>query len=71
VEKTRLREAYKRRDKELADMELDKTSMYAYIISKLSKESLDEVQGDAKWGTIETSRDPLMLWLVIKATHQI
>jgi len=71
VEKTRLREAYKRRDKELADMELDKTSMYAYIISKLSKESLDEVQGDANWGTIETSRDPLMLWLVIKATHQI
>jgi len=41
IEKTRLREAYKRRDKEVADMEIDRTSMYAYVISKLSKESLD------------------------------
>lgn len=40
VEKTRLREAYKRWDKEVADMQIDRTSMYAYIISKLSKESI-------------------------------
>jgi hypothetical protein len=29
IEKTWLREAFKRRDKEVADMEVDKTSMYA------------------------------------------
>jgi len=71
VEKTRLREAYKRRDKEIADMLVDRTSMYAYIISKLSKESLDEIQGDKNWTVIEAARDPLQLWQVIKSTHQI
>jgi len=71
IEKTRLREAYKRRDKEVADMEVDRTSMFAYIISKLSKESLDEVQGDAQWSMIEASRDPLELWKVVKSTHKI
>jgi len=45
--------------------------MSAYLISKLSKESLDEVQGDGGWDTVETSRDPLELWKIIKATHQI
>jgi hypothetical protein len=37
VEKARLREAYKRRDKEIDDMRIIRTSMYAYLISKLSK----------------------------------
>jgi len=71
IEKGRLREAHKRRDKEVDDMRVDRTSMYAYLLSKLSKESMDEVQGHADWKTIETSRDPLELWLVIKSNHQI
>ena len=71
IEKGLLREAHKRRDKEVDDMRVDRTSMYAYLLSKLSKESMDEVQGHADWKTIETSRDPLELWLVIKSTHQI
>jgi len=71
IEKGRLKEAHKHRDKEINDMKIDRTSMFAYLISKLSKESLDEVQGDEAWSTIESSRDPLELWKVIKATHQI
>ena len=71
IEKTRLKEAYKRRDKELDDMKIDRVSMFAYILSKLSKESQDEVQGDKEWARIETARDPLELWKVIKSTHQI
>lgn len=73
VEKVRLREAYKHRDKEVDDMRVDRTSMYAYLISKLSKESYDEIQGHADWQTkkIEDTRDPLDLWLVIKNSHQI
>jgi hypothetical protein len=66
IEKTRLREAHKRRDKEVDDMRVDRTSMYAYLLSKLSKESLEKT-----WATIECSRDPLALWMVIKSTHQI
>jgi hypothetical protein len=71
IERTRLKEAYKRRDKEVGDMQVDRTSMYAYIISKLSKESLDEIQGDANWASNKASRDPLELWKVVKSTHQI
>jgi hypothetical protein len=52
-------------------MKVDRTSMYAYFLSKLSKESMDEVQGHTNWANIEATRDPLELWLVIKSTHQI
>jgi hypothetical protein len=45
--------------------------MFAYLISKLNKESYDEVQGHKVWTTIESSRDPLELWMVIKTPHQI
>jgi len=51
----------KRRDKETDDMRIDRTSMYAYLISKLSKESQDEIQGHADWEDIEKTRDPLKL----------
>jgi hypothetical protein len=71
IEKARLREAHKRRDKEIDDMKVDRISMFAYIISKLSKESLDEIQGQPTWATVETDRDPLALWQLVKASHQI
>jgi hypothetical protein len=44
IEKGRLREAHKRRDKEIDDMRIDGTSMFACIVSKLSKKRYDEVQ---------------------------
>jgi hypothetical protein len=71
IEKGRLREAQKRRDKEIDDMHIDRTSMYAYLISKLSKESQDKIQGHADWEDIEKTRDLLKLWIVIKKCHQI
>jgi hypothetical protein len=71
IEKTRLREAHKRRDKEIDDMKVDCITMFAYIISKLSKESLDEIQGHTSWADVEAERNPLELWLLIKAGHQI
>jgi hypothetical protein len=52
IEKGRLREAHKQQYKEVDDMQKDRTSMYAYIISKLSKESLDEIQGHVDWPSI-------------------
>jgi len=45
--------------------------MFAYIVSKLSKESYNEVQGHKDWSKLELSRDPLELWKIIKTTHQI
>jgi hypothetical protein len=44
--------------------------MYAYLLSKLSKESVDELNGHKNWSTIEASRDPLSLWKIIKECHQ-
>jgi len=73
VEKARLREAYKHRNKDVNNMRVDRTSMYAYLISKLSKESYEKIQGHMEWQAkkIEDIRDPLDLWLVIKKSHQI
>jgi hypothetical protein len=73
VEKVRLGGAYKCRDKEIDDMRIDWTSMYAYLIPKLSKESFGKIQGHADWikKKIKESQDPLDLWLVIKRSQQI
>jgi hypothetical protein len=70
IEEGRLREVHKRRDKEINDMRIDRISMYAYLLSKLSKESVDELHGHKDWSTIEASRDPLSLWKIIKECHQ-
>jgi hypothetical protein len=50
INKGRLREVHKRRDKELNDMRVDRTSIFAFIMSKLSKESVDEIQGQRQNG---------------------
>jgi hypothetical protein len=42
-------------------MKNNRTSMYAYIISKLRKESTDEIQGHEDWAAIEKGRVPLIL----------
>lgn len=46
-------------------------SMFAYLISKLSKQSHDKVQGDADWALVDASWDPLEVWLIIQKCHQI
>jgi hypothetical protein len=51
-------------------MKIDRISMYAYLLSKLSKESVDELHGHRDWTTIESARDPLNLWKLIKECHQ-
>jgi hypothetical protein len=42
IEKGRLRDTHKSREKENDNMFIDRTSVHAYILTKLSKESLDE-----------------------------
>jgi len=70
VEKARLREAHKHRDKEIDNMRIDRVSIFAYLISKLSKESVDKLHGHKDWNKIELERDPLNLWKIIKECHQ-
>jgi hypothetical protein len=44
--------------------------MYAYILSKLNKESLDEFARHEHYSKIEAERDMLKLWMTIKEMHQ-
>jgi hypothetical protein len=45
--------------------------MYAYIMSKISKESLDEISRDKAFKQLELDRDPLDLWLMLKKMHMV
>ncbi len=69
-EKGRLRGASKHQDKEIDDMAIGRTSIYTYILSKLSKNSMDELSRHKIFDKIEAERDPLKQWMAIKETHQ-
>ena len=69
-DKVRLLEKYKTRDKEIRKLEEDRPSLYAYIMSKISKESRDEVEQHADYITLNQAKDPLLLWVAIRETHQ-
>ena len=71
IRKAMLLKEYEGRHKEIRKMKEDRTKMYAYIYSKLSKESQDEVARDASFATIEAERDPLKLWMLLKTTHMV
>jgi hypothetical protein len=46
-------------------MEDDKPKLYAYILGKLSVESLDEVKRHEYYEDFNRAKDPFMLWLAI------
>ena len=71
IERSRMTKAYEARDKEIREMKKDRTGMYAYIMSKISKESLDEISRDKDFKQLEVDRDPLSLWLMLKKTHMV
>jgi len=71
IRKAMLLKEYEGRHKEIRKMKEDRTKMYAYIYSKLSKESQDEIARDASFVTIEAERDPLNLWMLLKTTHMV
>lgn len=45
--------------------------MFAYMESKLSKESLDEVKRHKDYEAVKEEVDPLGLWLIIKELHMV
>ena len=52
IQKTLLLKAYESRAKEIWRMTEDRTKLYAYIYSKISKESQDEIARDESAATI-------------------
>ena len=71
IQKMLLIKAYKARDKEIRGMEKERASMFAYVLSKISRESLDEISRAETFAAMEVSRDPLVLWLLLKNTHMV
>lgn len=71
IQKALLIKAYEARDKEMRSMEKERASMFAYVLSKISRESMDEISRAAIFPALEVSRDPLALWLLLKNTHMV
>jgi hypothetical protein len=69
--KAALIHAIKERATTIAKMRVNRASMYAYIMSKLSKESLDELKRHDLYAEIDEKVDPLLLWKAIKELHMV
>eukprot|EP00557_Chaetoceros_sp_GSL56_P005694 CAMPEP_0176500028 /NCGR_PEP_ID=MMETSP0200_2-20121128/13286_1 /TAXON_ID=947934 /ORGANISM="Chaetoceros sp., Strain GSL56" /LENGTH=1532 /DNA_ID=CAMNT_0017898575 /DNA_START=170 /DNA_END=4768 /DNA_ORIENTATION=+ len=61
----------KERSNLIAKMENSRDNMFAYMESKLSKESLDEVKRHKDYETVKGDVDPLGLWMIIKELHMV
>jgi Zinc knuckle. len=71
-EKQALIEAVKERATTIAKMINNKASMYAYIMSKMSTESIDEIKRHRDhYEAVNDSVDPLELWKIVKEIHMI
>jgi len=53
----------------ISKLEHNRESMYAYIMSKLGKESKNEVKRHGKYDSFSVTNDPLELWMTIKELH--
>ena len=61
----------KARAKTIRTMEDNRSKLYAYIISKLSRESLDEYKHHADYDLVKGSLSPLGLWIVLREVHSL
>jgi hypothetical protein len=71
VERQALIEAVKERASAIAKMKGNKSSMYAYIMSKMSTESLDEIKRHRDYDTVNENVEPLELWRIVREIHMI
>jgi hypothetical protein len=69
--KAALIHAIKERATVIAKMRANRASMFAYILSKLSKESIDELKRHQDYAEIDEKVDPLLLWKAIKELHMV
>jgi len=71
VSKQSMAQAIKERITLIAKMKSNRDNMFAYIESKLSKESLDEVKRHQDYENIKDEVDSLKLWLIVKELHMV
>ena len=64
-------DAQKARAKQIRAMEQDRTRMYSYILSKLSKESLDEYKHHEDYELVSTNLSVKGLWIILGEIHAL
>jgi len=60
---------YRERSKVVMKQETDKAMLHAFIVSKLSLESEDELKRHTNYSTLHASKDPLDLWKALQQLH--
>ena len=63
------RKAYEERQKQMIAMHHNRGSMYAYILSKLTVENVDQIKRHNKFKKFDDDKSPLHLWMAIKEVH--
>ena len=71
IQKVLYLEAEKARAKLIRSMEQDRSKMYSYIISKLSKESLDEYKHHQDYDLVSTHLSVKGLWVIFGGIHAL
>ena len=66
-----LKSDFRERAKLLSKIDSEKPMLYAFIVSKLSVDSEDELKRHVNYATFNTSKDPLQLWLALKQLHLV
>ena len=61
----------KARAKAIRTMADDRSKMYAYILSKLSWESMDEFKHHMMYKDVSEALSPLGLWIILKEVHSL
>jgi len=60
---------YRERSKTINQLEREKPMLYAFVISKLSLESEDEIKRHKDYVDFNQKKDPLALWLALEELH--
>ena len=71
IKKTELQIEVKERQRIIYNMKKDRPNLYAYIYSKLSLESEDEIKRDTNYSIFSVDVDPLALWMAIYKPHLV
>ena len=61
----------KARAKVIRTMADDRSKLYAYILSKLSRESMDEFKHHEEYDLVSQALSPLGLWIILKEVHSL
>jgi len=66
-----LKADYRERAKTINKLNTEKPMLYAFITSKLSAESEDELKRHTSYKTIDDDKDPLELWKALEELHLV